>query len=218
MVQFGRRLSPPSPALRPAFQPAAAAVEPEEDWTLKPARRRWRQPRRAWSGLLLGALALGLLFYGHFEPLVVQDQMAARQLTAPGFAVPPGCPARRWSGGEYMPRACTDGPGRIDRPETYGLPRTTGYRHRQVLHWVRSGPDALIVRCAPLNCRVVWSVRYLFRSPPGGIDGVYDPDARDYRAKPLDYLLTESSGMLAAAVMAAAGLVLLLRRLLGAGS
>ncbi|HEY3694597.1 hypothetical protein [Phenylobacterium sp.] len=120
---------------------------------------------------------------------VPRDLTPDLSVDAGPYRTPAGCPARRWSPGEYMPHACLREDTVIRAPRNIGLePPQPPARHPS-RYWVRDGNDALAVICGVWRCKVAVVVRDRFvGSFP--IDGATDGDGVDYRREPLGYALT----------------------------
>ena len=69
------------------------------------------------------------------------DRGDSRRYDAGRYAYPRGYTYRAWGVGAFLPRAYWGGSYLIGRPNLYGL----GYA-RPRTHWVRVGPDALLIR------------------------------------------------------------------------
>jgi hypothetical protein len=148
------------------------------------------------ASLLLAAFAAGITSVGIADDRAVPvaaDLTPGRIIPAPTYAAPDGCPARGWSVGEYLPRACMTGYDLTAGSAALGLEAPSdapgcaviGTRGRMCLrhrHWVRVGPDAAFV-AAPSGAagKILAVARGRFEGErPEAVAG-------DWRAMPADY-------------------------------
>lgn len=192
MASFGRRAARPAPPSRSDAPPRAETANP----------------------LVLGMvglLALAGLCYSPGKQIVADrltplpaDLTPGAQLVLPPQRPPRGCPARSWSVGEYLPKACiaeasvgaalAEQAG-LEPPQHVG--KATGRRKwssfRQRI-WVRAGDDALLVtRPADAAGRILYVAANRFG---GQTSDAASQDDRSFRRPPADYIFRSASELL----------------------